>query len=145
MCVCQIPERWRGLGFLILRIGIGGMFIHHGMGKFLAGPEVLTKVGSAVSFIGIHSGHYYFGVLAALAEAGGGLCLILGFLFLPAAFFMFFTMCIAATMHLSMGDGLKGASHAIEAGILFFSLMFVGPGPLALDNILRQYCPCKKS
>jgi len=140
-----MPEKWRGIGLLVLRIGIGSMFIYHGTGKFLAGPEVLTKVGSAMSFVGIHSGHYYFGILAALAEAGGGLCLILGFLFLPAAFFMFFTMGIAATMHLSMGDGLKGASHALEAGILFFSLMFIGPGPVALDNVLRKYCPCKKN
>jgi len=144
MCVCQIPERWRGLGFLILRIGIGGMFIHHGMGKFLAGSETLTKVGSALSLVGIHFGHYYFGILAALSEAGGGLCLILGVLFLPACFFMFFTMCIASTMHLMSGDGLSTASHAIEAAILFFSLMFIGPGPLAMDNLLRKYCPCKK-
>jgi len=144
MCLCQIPERWKPIGFLILRAGIGSMFIYHGMGKFLAGPDVLAKVGSALSFLGIHSGHYFFGIMAALSEVGGGACLILGLFFLPASFFLFFTMCVASTMHLLNGDGLKVASHAVEAGILFLSLMFIGPGPLALDNIIRKHCPCKK-
>ena len=37
-------------------------------------------------------------------------------------------------MHLGKGDGLMGASHAIEAGILFLSLILIGPGRYSLNG-----------
>ena len=37
-------------------------------------------------------------------------------------------MIVAATMHISKGDGFTGYSHAVESGILFVSLIFIGPG-----------------
>ena len=138
--ICGFLERKRDWGFLILRVGIGLMFMYHGYGKLFGGPEVWAKVGGAMSHLGIGGGYTVFGLMAALAEFGGGLLLILGLFFRPACFFLLFTMFVASVMHLSVGDGLKGASHAIEAGILFLSLMFIGPGPYALQNKWR--CPC---
>jgi putative oxidoreductase len=43
-------------------------------------------------------------------------------------------------MHLSKGDGLSVASHAIENGIVFFSLIFIGPGRLSLDEKFKSGC-----
>ena len=37
-----------------------------------------------------------------------------------------FTMIIAALVHFAKGDGLSGASHAIELGIVFLALIFIG-------------------
>lgn len=139
MCL-EFLDKFRPLGFLILRLGIGGMFMIHGYGKLSGGPMVLEKVGSAMSYVGINFAPQFFGLLAALSEFGGGLCLMGGLFFRPACFFMFFTMTIAAIMHLSKGDGLQGASHAIEAGILFLSLMFIGPGDFSLDEKLKKLC-----
>jgi putative oxidoreductase len=137
MCF-QIFEKFSPLGFLILRIGIGSMFVYHGYGKLVGGEEVFIKLGSSLSYFGIHFGHKFFGLMAALSEFVGGICLILGLFFRPACFFLFATMVVAANMHLAKGDGIKGASHAIEAGILFLSLMFIGPGPAGIDNKLKN-------
>jgi putative oxidoreductase len=71
--------------------------------------------------------------MAALSEFGGGLCLIFGFLFGPAAFLMACTMAVATVHHFRAGDGLSGASHALENGILFLALVFIGPGRYGLD------------
>jgi putative oxidoreductase len=138
MCF-EFLNKYRNAGFLILRLGIGGMFIFHGFGKLSAGPEVWTKLGSALSYLGINFAPKAFGLMAALSEFVGGICLILGLFFRPACFFLLCTMIVATTMHLSTGDGIKGASHAIEAGVLFLSLIFIGPGAYNLDDKL-----CKK-
>ena len=139
MCL-EFLDKYRNLGFLILRLGIGGMFMFHGYGKLFAGPELWAKVGGAMANVGITFVPEFFGFLAALSEFGGGLCLILGLFFRPACFFMFFTMLIASITHLSKGDGLNGASHAMEAGILFLSLMFIGPGQYNLDEKIKKIC-----
>ena len=62
--------------------------------------------------------------------------LVLGLLFRPALLLLIVTMIVATNQHLANGDGLSRASHAIEAGILFFSLLFIGPGSYSLDNRL---------
>ena len=142
MCL-DFLNRYQALGFIILRLGIGGMFMWHGSEKLAGGPELWRKIGAAISHLGVHGAYNIFGFMAAMSEFGGGLCLILGLFFRPACFFMFFTMFVAATMHLTQGDGLPKASHAVEAAILFLSLMFIGPGPYNLDEKLTLLC--KKS
>lgn len=139
MCL-KFLERYQNIGFFILRVGIGGMFMYHGYGKLFGGSAVWGQVGSAVSHLGISAPSLFpvFGFLAACSEFFGGLCLILGLGFRLACLFLFSTMVVAAAMHLSQGDGLGKASHAIEAAILFFSLMFIGPGPYNLDNQLKK-------
>ena len=137
MCL-DFLDKYRNIGFLILRFGIGIMFMYHGWGKISAGPAVWEKVGGAMANLGISFMPSVFGLMAAFSEFGGGACLILGLFFRPACFFMFFTMAVATTMHLSQGDGLNVASHAIESGILFLSLIFIGPGAHSLDEKLKN-------
>jgi len=126
--------KFREEGLLILRLGIGAMFLFHGLPKLIAGPDKWLQVGHAMRYLGVDLMPVAWGFLASLAEAGGGLCLMLGLFFRPACLLMAWTMGVAATMHISKGDGLQTASHAIEAGILFFSLMLIGPGRYSLDK-----------
>ena len=116
------------LGLLILRMGIGGMFMFHGYGKLVGGPDVWARVGGAMANFGIDFIPAFWGLCAGLAEFGGGLCIMLGIFFQPVCMFLLFVMIVASTKHLTQGDGLKVASHAIEAAILFLSLIFIGPG-----------------
>lgn len=125
---------WGNLGLLILRIGIGLMFILHGYPKLLGGTEMWEQIGGAMSNFGIGFYHMVWGFLAAFAEVVGGLLLILGFLFRPAAIMLFFTMVVATVMHLNNGDPFEIYSHAIESGILFLALTFIGPGAYSIGG-----------
>ena len=138
-------DKKSGLGLLILRVGIGAMFMTHGYGKLVGGPEMWGKVGGAVSNFGIHFAPTFFGLMAALSEFGGGLCLILGLFFRPACFFMLCTMIVASTHHFVSGDGLQVASHAIEDGIVFLSLMLIGPGQWSLNKKMCSNGRCSSS
>ena len=137
MCL-QFLDKYRDVGLLILRLGIGGMFVWHGWPKISGGPEFWSKLGMATGTVGIHFAPTFFGFMAALAEFGGGICLALGFCTRFAAIFMTINMAVATSMHLTKGDGLSVASHAIEAGILFFSLIFIGAGKYSLDDKFKK-------
>ncbi len=114
------------------------MFLTHGFPKLMAGPQLWAGLGGAMGNLGISVAPEFWGFMAAFSEFGGGLALIAGFLVRPAVLMMAFTMLVAATMHLSKGDGIKGASHAIEMGILFVSLFLIGPGRFSLDGLLTS-------
>jgi putative oxidoreductase len=129
-------DRFRDFGLLILRIGIGVAFVFHGYPKLLAGKEMWTGLGQALGAFGFDLPAPLLpvmGFLAALAETGGGALLVLGLLTRPACLGLLATMTVATIMHMDKGDGFKVYSHALEAGILFFSLIFIGPGKFSLD------------
>jgi len=126
-------DKYRDHGLLILRLGLGAMFMWHGLPKLLGGPELWAMVGGALGNFGVTFAPTFWGLLAALSEFGGGLLLILGLAVRPAALAMAGTMVVASTMHLANGEGLKGASHAIEVGIVFVALIFIGAGRFSLD------------
>lgn len=124
----------RDLGLLLMRVGMGGMFVYHGLPKLLSGPTRWEALGRATRAFGIDFAPTFFGFMAAIAETGGGLCLALGLLFRPALALLATTMIVAAAFHLDKGDGLGKASHAIEAAIVFASLLLIGPGRYVLKK-----------
>jgi putative oxidoreductase len=121
--------RFRDLGILILRLGMGTMFVGHGVPKLLAGPEKWEAVGGAMNHLGIHFAPTVWGLLAALSECGGGILMAAGVLYLPACLAMLSTMIVACVMHVSEGGGFATTSHAAEAAIVFLSMALLGPGP----------------
>jgi putative oxidoreductase len=126
-------------GLLLLRVGLGLMFVVcHGGPKIFGGPTLWAQVGAAMGHLGITAVPVAWGFLASAAEFAGGLCLIAGFLTRPAAALMAMTMGVATLMHLRQGDGLAGASHAIEAGLVFLALLVTGPGRYSLDRVLAR-------
>jgi putative oxidoreductase len=128
----------KDLGLLVLRIGIGVMFILvHGGPKVLGGPERWAGIGGAMAVLGITAFPVVWGLAAACAEFLGGIGVLLGLWTRWACGFLAFTMAVAATMHLTQGDGWGKASHAIEVGTVFISLLLIGPGAYSLDHLLR--------
>jgi len=138
--ILQSWDRFRDIGLLVLRVGMGIMFIGHGAPKLfgrgdMGAIETWAQVGAAMGTFGIDVAPAFWGFLAAFAEFGGGLLLIAGLLFRPACFLLLATMMVAASKHLAGGDAFfGGASHAVEAGVLFLALLFIGPGRFALDR-----------
>jgi putative oxidoreductase len=124
------------VGHLILRVGIGLMMILHGMPKVEGGPAKWERLGHATRSIGIDFAPTFFGAAAAFTELVGGALLVMGLGTRPAALFLALTMLVATTNHLQHGDGVSGASHAIELGFVFVGLLFMGGGYYSLDRHL---------
>jgi putative oxidoreductase len=126
---------------LLLRIGIGLFFLGHGIPKLLGGPEKWAALGGAMGNIGISFTPTFWGFMAAISEALGGLLLILGLLVRPAAALMFFTMLIATIMHLKTGGGFGKVSHPGEMAVVFLALLVAGGGRYGLGALIRP-CEC---
>lgn len=124
---------FREFGMLIIRVGIGLAFMMHGSGKMFH-PEMWTNIGGALGNWGITFAPALWGFLSAFAEFGGGILMILGFLFRPAMIMMAFNMAVAMSFHLHKGDDFNVYSHALEACVMFLGLIFVGPGRYSLDG-----------
>lgn len=128
------PLRWRGdLALLILRIGIGISFVFvYGWAKITGGMGTWADLGSNMALFGLDFFPAFWGFMAALAEFGGGILLILGLFFRPALVIMILTMIVAAAGHIS-GQIDGGPWHATEMGTVFLALFLLGPGRYSLD------------
>jgi len=133
------PDKYRDYGLLILRIGIGSMFIMiHGLPKVAGGVQMWTALGGAFNrLIGIALLPTFFGFMAMLSEFIGGICLVAGVLFRPACALMLFTMVVAVTSILRGGYGLPAASQPFELGVVLLGLIFTGSGRFTLGYLLR--------
>ncbi|MNK19611.1 hypothetical protein D3C87_378330 [compost metagenome] len=134
MAIFDTLGKYRNTGLLILRVGLGAMMMVHGLPKIIGGIDMWTGLGSSMKVIGINFLPTFWGLMAALAEGMGGFLLVLGLFFRPVNMLLAFTMLIAALVHFGKGEGVMGASHAIEVGIVFFSLIFIGPGKYSVDK-----------
>lgn len=124
-------------GLLILRLVAGLALMFHGYGKIQnpfgwMGPESWAP--------GVLQG------LAALAEFGGGLALILGLLTPVACFGILCVMTVAIfSVHVPKGDVFVGKGGSYEVAALYAAiavmLMFIGPGKFSLDAKLFRKAP----
>lgn len=131
-------DKFRDYGLLLLRVGIGLMFVTiHGFPKISGGVQTWMVFGKTFnSIIGISFIPVFWGFMAAISEFGGGICLIAGVLFRPVCTLMLFTMLVAVTAQIRGGYGFSGASQALELGIVLLSLIFIGSGRFTLPNLL---------
>ncbi len=127
--------KYRDFGLLLLRVGLGAMFIFvHGWPKIVGGVERWKALGSAMQHLGIRFAPEFWGFLAAAAEFGGGILLVLGFFFRPTCAALAFTMLVGAVMHYKTEGTLFAAAHPIELGVVFLALLLIGPGKYSLDR-----------
>jgi len=123
-------------GLLALRLVMGYAFVLHGLGK-------IQSPGGAFGFMGPQSPiPGFLQGLATLAEFGGGLALIFGFLTPLAALGIIATMAVAyLTVFFPKGAPFvsnEGSSFEIVFVYLAAAFLFLtaGPGSLSLDALL---------
>jgi putative oxidoreductase len=130
-------SRNRDAGLLLLRVALGGFFIWaHGWSKLAGGIERWTSLGRAMEHVGISFWPAMWGFLGTMAETLGVLLFAVGLFFRPACLVLTITMTIAAITSYSnaKSGALSEASHAIELGVVFFSMMFIGAGKYSVDR-----------
>ncbi|MDD5705126.1 MAG: DoxX family protein [Kiritimatiellae bacterium] len=126
----------KDLGLLLLRVGIGIMFMRFGWGK-ISNPDGWAGLGGAMkSVYGISAAPAFWGFMAALAEFGGGVALLLGIFVRPFALLMAFTMVTGAAMLIGGGADLIKYGHPVNMAIVFISLLFMGGGNYALGAFI---------
>ncbi len=131
-------EEIRNIGLLILRMGLGIMFILHGYPKMFGGPEMWTEVGMAMQYLGIDFAPMFFGFMAGVAEFFGGIFILLGLFFTPSVVLLFLVMLVASVKNIATAEGLANYSHSIELAVVFLSLVLIGAGKYSLDKKLQQ-------
>ncbi|HXB33304.1 MAG TPA: DoxX family protein [Puia sp.] len=125
----------KNFGLLLIRAGLGILFIYHGLPKLIGGPSKWEHLGTAAGSVGIHFLPTFWGLVCALTETLGGVLVIVGLAFRPACILLVLDLIVAAifTYHVSGGNFLD-ATHAIEDAVVFAGLVFVGPGKYSVDK-----------
>jgi putative oxidoreductase len=141
-------ERQINIGIIILRLGIGAMFILHGWPKLMGGMETWSGLGQSMQLLGIGFLPAFWGFLAALAEFAGGILLVLGLFVRPASFFLFFTMFVATLVKIngafdaesgtSAIGAIKAAAHPLSLAFVFLALLFLGGGAYSLSARMKS-------
>lgn len=126
--------KYRNLGLLILRIGLGLAFIFHGLPKVWGGPEAWETYGAAMQYIGIDAAPMFFGFIAGITELFGGIFLMLGVFYRPVLVMLTITMLVAMASKIGQGAGYPEIAHPMKMAIVFFGMLFIGPGKHSLEN-----------
>jgi len=123
---------WGALALLLVRLVMGPAFVLHGW------PKIQNPMGW-MNAMGGSSVPSFLQALAAVAEFGGGIALILGLLTPIAAFGLVCQMLGALFLvHLPQGDPFVsqgGPSYELALIYLVMSIMLIalGPGKWSLD------------
>ncbi len=134
-------DKFRDMGLLCLRLGLGSMFMYHGFPALVKGPEYWMELGGAMSQLGVTFMPTFWGFLAAAALFFGGMSLFVGLYSRIACIVLACTMFVAVLTKLSGGGGMSAAAHALEVGIVFASMFLIGPGKLSVDARMSDHRP----
>jgi putative oxidoreductase len=130
-------DKYRDVGLLILRVGFGLAFVwYHGYPKLAGGPPTWTAIGDAVSNVGITFGYPVWGLLAALAEAVGGLLFAAGAIFRPVCLAMLAVMVMATVEQFARP--MPAPEHALKNAFVLAGMFLIGPGRYSLDAIFSR-------
>ncbi len=126
----------KDIGLLIIRVGIGFLFIMHGYPKMMGGSTQWLWLGNQMAAIGITVYPTFWGFLAACSELFGGVLLVLGLGTRFAAFFISCVMLVALAMHFGQGDAFGVYSHPVALLVVLIGLFFAGGGKLSVDGMM---------
>jgi putative oxidoreductase len=123
------------LALLLLRVVFGlYMAIGHGWGKITGGTEGWAELGGVMGIIGLDFAPAFWGFMAAISEFVAALLVAAGLLTRPASLLVVLTMAMAATMHITTGQGSPETAIVYLVG--FLTIMLYGPGKYSADKMI---------
>lgn len=134
MALFKSFANYKNFGLLLIRVGLGILFIYHGLPKLMGGPVRWEKLGAAAGYVGIHFLPVFWGFMAAITETLGGLLIIVGLAFRPVCLLLVINLIVAAVFTYRLSGSFGDATHAIEDAIAFAGLFFLGPGTYSVDK-----------
>ena len=138
MAMMSSSEYCKDLGLLVMRLGLGLIFMRHGFPKLLGGVPEWQWLGDQMANLGITFWPILWGLAAACTESFGGVALFLGLGVRLAAPLMAFVMSVAVVMHITKGDPWGYISHPLALMVVFIGLFITGAGMYSLDHYLMQ-------
>ncbi|WP_026928422.1 DoxX family protein [Granulicoccus phenolivorans] len=132
------------LALLVLRVGIGIVFVAHGYNHFFGGGR-LSGTARWFESLGMRPGRLHAWV-ASLAELGGGILLIVGFLTPLAAAAVVGTMSVAlVTNHRKNGFFIfrpgEGYEYVLTLVLMGLAISGLGAGAWSVDGLLNLFQP----
>lgn len=129
---CEIVQGKGALALLALRLVAGPAFILHGWPKF---QHAFNWMGDAVPG--------WLQALAAFAEFGGGIAILIGlltqFAALGIACVMFYAIFL---VHIPKGDPFVGREGSWELAAVYFAIMIAlmlrGAGQFSVDSLIKK-------
>ena len=127
-------NRCQDLGLLVLRVGLGLIFLLiHGLPKLLD-PVSWARTGRAVSYLGINFGHQVWGFCAVLSMTLGAVALILGVWHRAAALLLAVTMGVASIWRHYPFGGWSESAYPVAMLVVCLAMVLLGPGKYALGR-----------
>ena len=126
--------KYPDLGLLIIRVGLGALFVYHGFPKLTGGTGEWTDLGNHMEIIGITFWPAFWGFLIAFSEVFGGIFLIFGILFKIACFFLLFTLVPAVAAYIDQGDLFTEGAYVFQIGIVLIGLVLIGSGSIRFSS-----------
>lgn len=132
----QLLEKLKPLALLLLRLGLGTIFIYHGFPKLFSPATQAHQTLQEFSRMGFPS---YFAYVAGVVEFFGGGLLVLGLFTRIAALFLAGEMAIAIIrVHLPQGGLLAVSNYQFPLALAVgaFALVAVGAGAISFDRAI---------
>ena len=124
------------IAFFMIRVGIGLIFVIHGMNKLHGGTETFVFLGSTMKNLGITFMPLMWGIIAVMNELISGSCIAVGFATRFCAALLTFQMVVALMHHITKGDAFTMWSNALLCMIIFVALVIAGGGYFSIDNCI---------
>lgn len=126
--------KYRETGLLLMRVGLGVLFIILTGPVLLGGPSRWASFGGAIRNLGLHNHYQVWGFIGALLGCLGGTLMIFGLFFRPAVLLVLVVLFVHLLGVIEGVGSYRANLAAVELAVILLGLLFVGPGKYSVDK-----------
>jgi putative oxidoreductase len=130
----QFLAKYRETGLLLMRLGLGVLFIILTGPVLLGGTSRWSSFGSAIRSLGLNNHFQFWGFLGALMGCAGGALMVFGLFFRPGVLLVLSITFVHLLGVWHGGHALRENLGAVELFVMLLGLLFVGPGKYSVDK-----------